>query len=702
VGDESEGNIISSNGWVGILVLGNATNTRIAGNKIGTDITGTVSLGNSSTGIAISASTGTIIGTNGDGQSDAIESNLISGNQAQGIDADSANAKTLVIAGNLIGTTANGLSKLANTGHGISFSSVFNAVIGGALPAQRNIISGNNGAGIFTMSSQGNTITNNVIGLDKDAAAPIKNNTSGIQFENYSSGNTIDKNIVSGNTKGILIKNSGYSVVTGNIVGMAGDGTTAQGNTDYGIGLVGGSCDFNRIGTNGDGVNDAAERNIVAGNGVYNLYLDFAFDTTIAGNYIGLKANGTSGFANSATTAGIFINNSTRTTIGTNGSNDAFNEAERNYISGNTGTAISIVGSDPAMPYITQDTIIAGNVIGLTVAGNELANGGDGIRMATNTIRTRIGTNANGISDDLERNVISGNAGNGISADSAGVKDLVIAGNYIGTSISGTARAANASSGIVFTSVSNGLIGGALLAQRNIISGNNGDSGIQLSESNGTTVRNNFIGLNANGDAQIGNANYGIRNHFSNNSLITGNNISGNGVGMLLYSSNDVSITGNYIGLAPDGVNSIPNTYGGITAQECLRLYVGTRGLDASTANGNFIAGNGYQQIRLDFGAQNVIAGNSIGVGVNGQSVIGGITGGSIAPLGILSVSSTDLRIGTNGSTDAFNATEANVIGGLARDGIHLTGTLSAPDLRTVIAGNYIGVTPGGENRSNQ
>jgi parallel beta-helix repeat protein len=329
-------------------------------------------------------------------------------------------------------------------------------------------------------------------------------------LENYSSGNTIDKNIVSGNTKGILIKNSGNTNVTGNIIGLAGDGSTPQGNTDYGIALVGGTCDFNRIGTNGDGVNDAAEANVIAGNGTYNILLSFAFDTTIAGNYVGLKSDGTTGVANSATTAGIYISDSTRTTIGTNGSNDAFNASERNYISGNTGSAIWIVGTDPSVPYITQDTIIAGNVIGLTVAGNALSNGGDGIRLTTNTVRTRIGTNGNGISDDVERNVISSNVGNGISADSAGVKNLVIAGNYIGTSVNGMARAANGSNGISFNTVFNAVIGGALPAQRNIISGNNA-AGIFTMSSQGNTITNNVIGLDKDAAAPIKNNTIGIQ-----------------------------------------------------------------------------------------------------------------------------------------------------------------------------------------------
>ncbi len=91
----------------------------------------------------------------------------------------------------------------------------------------------------------------------------------------------------------------------------------------------------------------------------------------------------------------------------TNGSNDLFNANERNLISGNTSSGIQIDGAS------TPEHIIAGNWIGLNVAGNaSLPNGSHGIRL--NQVNARIGTDGNGIADTEERNVISGNNSNGI------------------------------------------------------------------------------------------------------------------------------------------------------------------------------------------------------------------------------------------------------------------------------------------------
>src|SRR5207302_1145059 len=90
-----------------------------------------------------------------------------------------------------------------------------------------------------------------------------------------STGNTVGggsagaRNVISGNTSdGIELLNTGTNanIIAGNYVGTDVGGTLALGNGASGVHLTSGP-QFNRIGTDGDGVNDVAERNIIAASG---------------------------------------------------------------------------------------------------------------------------------------------------------------------------------------------------------------------------------------------------------------------------------------------------------------------------------------------------------------------------------------------------------------------------------------------------
>src|SRR5205807_1312938 len=132
--------------------------------------------------------------------------------------------------------------------------------------------------------------------------------------------------------------------------------------------------------------------------------------------------------------------------VGTDGSNDPFNAAERNVISGNTtGVLVANAGTD--------NTVIAGNYVGLNAAGTAaLGNTGNGVSVGnSNSNRpqfTRVGTNGDGVADDLERNVISGNGGSGVRVEGTATAQTVIAGNYIGTDATGAVAVGNAADGV--------------------------------------------------------------------------------------------------------------------------------------------------------------------------------------------------------------------------------------------------------------
>ena len=144
----------------------------------------------------------------------------------------------LVIAGNFFGTDPTGMTAVPNF-RGIQFSgggAFVYATIGGTNPADRNLISGNSGAGISFGGFSSATIHGNVIGLNRTATAPLPNDR-GIEDTNQlgNAAATIiggfgpgEANIIAGNTvAGVRLDNIGHeATIRGNLFydnGMAID-----------------------------------------------------------------------------------------------------------------------------------------------------------------------------------------------------------------------------------------------------------------------------------------------------------------------------------------------------------------------------------------------------------------------------------------------------------------------------------------------
>ncbi len=181
-------NVISANEYG--VILGNLTfavpgqetfaNVFVQ-NKIGTDYTGTVALGNRRHGIWVFEGNNIIGG-------DPLSTNLISGNHQNGILITSGSENTLV-SSNYIGTNASGTEALGNGWNGIQIgtqggkNNSFNNLIGGSLPATGNLISGNGRNGILIKSnSYNNRVQGNFIGTDVSGDYPIPNGESGVKI----------------------------------------------------------------------------------------------------------------------------------------------------------------------------------------------------------------------------------------------------------------------------------------------------------------------------------------------------------------------------------------------------------------------------------------------------------------------------------------------------------------------------------------
>ena len=105
-----QGLVINACGGAGILVGTGGDGAYIIGNFIGTDPTGTLPSGSPDQGVHIQGETGAVIGVVVGG-STAVARNLISGNDGEGVFAGGADGT--VIAGNLIGTDAAGTAAVS-------------------------------------------------------------------------------------------------------------------------------------------------------------------------------------------------------------------------------------------------------------------------------------------------------------------------------------------------------------------------------------------------------------------------------------------------------------------------------------------------------------------------------------------------------------------------------------------------------------
>ena len=140
-------NVISGNG-AGVVAFGSGN--FILGNFIGTDVSGTRALGNSSCGVAASFGDSITIGGTTAGAG-----NVISGNLRGVLVIQSTGT---VIEGNFIGTDASGSSPLGNTENGVELGSNSEQTIG-----PHNVIAFNGGQGVQVESGLGNRITANSI-----------------------------------------------------------------------------------------------------------------------------------------------------------------------------------------------------------------------------------------------------------------------------------------------------------------------------------------------------------------------------------------------------------------------------------------------------------------------------------------------------------------------------------------------------------
>ena len=414
------------------IYIKNSKNNIISGNYIGSNILGTESFDGKDSLIKIIDSDNNIIGTNGDNKNDVSERNLFATSTYGIASIYNINSNNTIISGNSFNLDYSGVASIGKAGNIVIINS-------------NNVRIGTNGDNIFD-STERNIITS-CEGLN-----------------------------------GIEIKDSSNLVIAGNIIGLDALGETSFGNGGAGIFLDNMKVGGIRIGTNGDGVSDEIERNIISGNKSEGIYVLSSNGLIVSGNYIGTNINGTKSISNNG---GILISDkSSNIVIGVNGDGSNGEKNELNLISGNKGDGISVAGNNIR---------VSGNIIGMDNSGlSVLSNELTGFSVGSFVDQLQIGSNLDGISDALERNIISSNKNSdGISFvasfNGADINNVNIVGNYIGVDINGEGVFGNGGSGIM---VANTLALGKeiyknIKIEKNIIANN---------KNNGVTIHNGMMG----------------------------------------------------------------------------------------------------------------------------------------------------------------------------------------------------------------
>jgi titin len=444
------GNLVSGNSGSGVFLYGSSTqNNTVQGNTIGTDITGTQTLGNSS-GVDIDNDAfNNLIGgtTSGAG-------NLISGNPTGVLLLSGKNT----VQGNLIGTDSSGSQAVGNS-TGIQDSAGGNT-IGGTASGAGNVISGN-ADGIQLLSGSGTLVEGNYIGTGISGTQALAN-IRGIYCR--ASGDTIGGtatgagNLISGNlNNGIeLVQGASGDLIEGNLIGTDASGAAPLGNGGVGIAI---SASGNTVGGAATGAS-----NVISANGASGVEISTGSGNLVQGNLIGTDASGTVALGN-------FVGVSVDTQAGSNTIGGTASGAG-NVISGNRASGVLLA---------SNGNIVQGNLIGTDITGSQALGNQNGLSLqgSNNTV--------GGIAAGAG-NVISGNQANGVLISGTGE---VIQGNDIGTDSTGTLALGNASNGVSITG-SNNTIGGTSAAAGNTIAFN-GNDGVLVNTGTGNAILSDLI-----------------------------------------------------------------------------------------------------------------------------------------------------------------------------------------------------------------
>lgn len=353
-------------------------------------------------------------------------------------------------------------------------------------------------------------------------------------------------------------------VVQSCFIGTDHTGTAAAGNDGAGIACRAGATGI-LIGSDGDGVDDACERNVVSGNEGVGIGAGNAV-VSISGNFIGTDVTGLLAVPNLA--GGVRVQNSSDVTIGRLGLLQvAPIDSPPNIISGNGQRGVQAEDST---------LNIFGNLIGVDATGNAaLPNELSGIRLESCDSAAIGWSGQFTLYPEEERNIISGNGARGVRLIEC--EDVEVYGNFIGLGADGDTALGNVLEGLLIER----CVGIAALHN---ISSANGRDGIRVegqAQSGEILIWYNILGADSTGELARGNGMDGLMTAADGGGIMALENViafnTGNGVNIAPGSGDRNILSANSI--HSNGLLGINLGVLGVTGNDALDADSGPNGL---------------------------------------------------------------------------------------------------------------------------
>jgi len=702
------GNLISANGSNGIFIDGPSESNTVQGNFIGTDVTGTVPLGNES-GIVMNSS-----GNNTIGGGTPAARNVISGNRVFGV-SGTAPATPHLIQGNYIGTDVTGMAAVPNQ----------NGVAAANYTVQGNVISGNSEYGMVVNFN--NIVEGNLIGTNATGSGALGNGFGGITVQSAATGtiggttagtgNTIAFNgILSGAGAGLVFFSTGQHVA---ILGNSIFSNTFGGQQGPGFGL---GID---LGGNGVTPNDAGDPD-TGPNNLQNFPEISSITRDGATGMLTVVYNVPSDPANSGYPLRVEFFNA-----------DADGQEGQTFLGFDTFTATDFAAGTksftfaPAAAVAVNDKLVATatDTVSVVLANtSEFSPNGTVQAPACSLIVTTTSdvVDANDSVNSLREAIICANSdpdldtitfaipgagphtinvgGTGLGGLPDITQPVVIDGRTQSGASCNTNALSQGSNAVLLIELNGAAAGGGVDGLRITAGGSTvrglvinrfADEGIELRDVGGNLVECNYIGTDTTGNVDLGNASEGIAVRSPDNTIggtaaaarnvISGNN--SNGILIFLPASDRNLVQGNYIGTNAAGTADLGNTLDGVNIDFRVDNTIGGTAAEA----GNVISGNNGHGIALfgDPGSpsqRTVIQGNLLGTNAAGTADLGNTSDG---------VFIVDSATNTIGGTAAG---AGNLIGFNDLNGIQIQGASAQGN---IVQGNLIGTNAAGANRAN-